>query len=96
MMMTPANYKGKTVKVKGEFEYADDDLSGERHYSCKVSDTQGCCQQGIEFKCEKEPDFAELPVIYTEIEVTGTFDTYTIGNSEVECVYLKNATIKEV
>ncbi|MBR0413422.1 MAG: hypothetical protein IJI47_07675 [Eubacterium sp.] len=96
MIMKPDDYRGKTVKVKGEFEYADDELNGDTHYSCIVSDTKGCCKQGIEFATKEDMDFADYPVIFSKIEVTGTFDTYNIGNSEAQCVILKDATIKEL
>ncbi|MBR1531394.1 MAG: hypothetical protein IJ643_04980 [Eubacterium sp.] len=95
MIGSPDDYKGKTVKVRGEFEYADDEATGVRHYSCMVSsDEDG--KQGIEFTTAEELDFVDYPVILSEIEVEGTVDTYNIGNTETLVVYLKNAKIKEV
>ena len=95
MIGSPDDYKGKTVKVRGEFEYADDEATGVRHYSCMVSsDEDG--KQGIEFKTAEELDFVDYPVIFSEIEVEGTFDTYTLDGSEVQVPILKNAKFTEM
>ena len=55
MMVTPENYIGKTVKMRGQLEIAqpldaDGNPDPQRiYFSCVIADATACCAQGIEF-----------------------------------------------
>ena len=83
MMMTPENYVGKTIKMKGQFAlYQATDENGnllpdQIYFACIIADATACCSQGIEFVLEGNhvyPD--DYPELGTEITVEGTFQTY--------------------
>lgn len=42
------SYEGKTIKIKGKFKTYSE--NGKTYYACIVSDTAGCCVQGLEFE----------------------------------------------
>ena len=80
MMVSPEQYLGKTVKIKGNFTYEE----GENRYyfACLISDATACCAQGIEFVLKEDLAFpAEYPALYTEITVAGVFDVYYEGTN---------------
>ena len=80
MMMTPDNYLGKTIKMKGVFSYFKDDNTGNEYFSCIIQDATACCAQGIEFVLEGDPKYPEdYPQQGAEITVVGIFDTYYEG-----------------
>jgi len=78
MMVTPEDYVGKTVKIKGAY-YASfiEDQDAYYHYVI-IADALACCESGIEIVWDNNehvyPD--EYPEDMTEIEVIGTFGTY--------------------
>lgn len=78
MTVSPDDYIGKTVKMRGSFAYAKGD---DRYYfACIIADATACCSQGIEFILADERKFPdEYPEKDAEITVTGTFDTYYEG-----------------
>lgn len=41
-------YEGKTIKLKGTFQTYSE--NGKTYFACIVSDTAGCCVQGLEFE----------------------------------------------
>ena len=80
MVVSPEQYLGKTVKMKGNFIYEE----GENRYyfACLISDATACCAQGIEFVLKEDLAFpAEYPALYTEITVAGAFDVYYEGTN---------------
>lgn len=83
MMVTPENYIGKTVKMRGQLEIAqplDADGNPDPHriyFSCVIADATACCAQGIEFVLAGEHEYPEdYPHPGAEITVSGTFRTY--------------------
>lgn len=89
MLITPDDYKGKIIKMKGQFNQYTDDETGKIYNSVIIPDATACCQQGLEFELSDKtnPNFEQN----TEITVVGTFDTYSDGKF-LYC-YLKNAKI---
>lgn len=87
MLITPDNYRGKTVKMEGQFSSAASADNSKYYYAVIIADATACCQQGIEFVLAdgKTPEHE----IGDEITVVGTFDTYQEG--ELTYCYLKNA-----
>lgn len=90
MMLKPADYMGKTVKMTGAFNVAEE--NGQRYYACVIKDATACCAQGIEFVWAGDhayPD--EYPSQGDEISVIGTFTTYK-ENTQTYC-QLKDAQL---
>ena len=80
MMREPEDFIGKTVKMKGLFNYYHDEDSDISYYSCIIQDALACCSQGIEFELSKDQSPVELTVGDT-ICVEGVFDTYVEGKN---------------
>ncbi|MCR5834621.1 MAG: hypothetical protein K6G55_08250 [Selenomonadaceae bacterium] len=70
----PAEFRGKTVKLRGMYFLSHDPAKNEDHHACVVWDATACCMQGMEFKLST----GEYPDNQTEITVVGKFDTYTV------------------
>lgn len=89
MLITPDDYKGKIIKMKGQFNQYTDEETGKIHNAVIIPDATACCQQGLEFELQNKnnPNFEKN----TEITVVGTFDTYSDGKF-LYC-HLKNAKI---
>ena len=78
MMNDPESYIGKTVRMKGAFDYAEGD--GRYYFLCIIADATACCAQGIEFVLRDERKFPdEYPAVGEEITVSGIYDTYYEG-----------------
>ncbi len=81
MMVSPEEYIGKTVKMKGLFACYHDETSGNYYFACVIQDATACCAQGIEFVLTDDyvyPD--DYPEVNQEICVVGVFDTYKEGD----------------
>ena len=83
MMMTPENYVGKTIKMKGQFTFYQatdengDPIPDQIYFACIIADATACCSQGLEFVLAGEHSYpADYPELGTEITVVGTFQTY--------------------
>lgn len=89
MLITPDDYKGKIIKMKGQFNQYTDEETGKTYNAVIIPDATACCQQGLEFELQNKtnPNFEQN----TEITVVGTFDTYSDG--EFLYCHLKNAKI---
>lgn len=80
MMVSPDNYKGKTVKMKGQFVPYYDEATGKYYFACFIFDASACCSQGIEFILTDDYSYPEdYPQEGDTICVVGTFDTYMEG-----------------
>lgn len=92
MMLTPDDYLGKKVRMRGQFTYG---LGEDRYYfACIVSDATACCSQGLEFVLADERAFPdEYPEVGSEITVVGVFDVYSEG--AVKYCQLADAEIEE-
>lgn len=89
MLITPDDYKGKIIKMKGQFNQYTDEETGKIYNTVIIPDATACCQQGLEFELQNKtnPNFEQG----TGITVVGTFDTYSDG--EFLYCHLKNAKI---
>lgn len=90
MLNTPKNYEGKLIKVKGEYNvFTNSSDESLEYYAVIIRDALQCCQQGIEFvlKDGSKPDLQ----VGSEVEVTGTFNTYYEGE-QMYC-HLENADL---
>ena len=75
MMIKPADYLGKTVKMTGALSVAE--VGEKTYFACIIADATACCAQGIEFDLKGDYSYPEdYPAADSEISVTGTFTTY--------------------
>jgi hypothetical protein len=72
MIVTPENYTGKIVKMRGTAASHHDEATDNYYYACIISDAAACCSQGIEYSLKE----GGYPDDDKEISVVGTFDTY--------------------
>ncbi len=81
MMVSPADYIGKTVKMDGQFALYHDESTGKYYFACIISDAAACCSQGIEFMLTDEYTYPDdYPKEGEKICVIGIFDTYQEGD----------------
>lgn len=92
MVYYPEDYRGKTVKMEGQYLALHDDATGQNYFCCIIQDATACCSQGIEFILTDEYRFPEdYPVPNSNICVVGVFDTYEEG--EYTYCTLRNAKL---
>lgn len=90
MITNPDEYRGKLVKVTGNFNVYTDAVTNMTYYSVLIADATACCQQGLEIDMKKFTS-DEYPPQNALITVTGTFGTYMEG--EYMYSILNDATI---
>lgn len=77
IMVSPENYIGKTVKMRGSYYASYYEETGKYYHYIIVEDAAACCLQGLEFIWNGEHTYPEdYPADGTEVEVVGTFGTY--------------------
>jgi hypothetical protein len=92
MMVSPEDYVGKTIKMKGTFAQFHDETTDKYYFACIIKDAMACCSQGIEFVLNKKYKFPkDYPKEGDKICVVGVFETYKEGR-ETFCT-LKNARL---
>ena len=74
MLENPAEYRGKTIKIRGTYFALHDPAKDEYHHSCVIWDATACCMQGMEFELADK----NYPPNESEITLIGKFDVYTI------------------
>ena len=89
----PKPYEGKVFKAKGTFAIATSNITNLYYSYVVIKDALACCASGVEFQWEKGgekyPD--DYPADGTEIEVIGTFESYTEEGDPNLYTHLKNA-----
>lgn len=73
IMVSPKDYIGKTIKMKGTCSIYPGENGHDDYYACVIMDATACCAQGIEFVLK---DGQEYPKEGDPVEVSGVFDTY--------------------
>ncbi|MCL2083090.1 MAG: hypothetical protein FWH04_07645 [Oscillospiraceae bacterium] len=75
MLITPDEYKGKTIKASSSYMGYPDAESGQYNHMIVYGDTEGCCIQYIEFSWPdgREPDPSEFPKENEIVEISGVF-----------------------
>lgn len=90
MLSCPDDYKGKTIKMEGQFVSYRDEFQGIDYYACVIMDATACCSQGLEFVPTGKYSYPEdFPSDGDMVTVIGKFDTYMEGDYEM-CT-LRNA-----
>jgi len=96
MMTDPDTYVGKVFRIRGNYNTAWYEPTGQYYQYVVISDATACCAQGLEFVWEDGshiyPD--EYPQQNAEIEVTGIYEIYQEeGDNNLYC-RLNNASLK--
>ncbi len=87
MMTRPAEYMGKTVKIRGQYYSDYYDKTGKTYFYVTIADTSECCRQGVEFIWNGAHAYpADYPQEQSEIEITGVFSSY--DEDEITYYYL--------
>ena len=89
MVLTPDDYVGRTIKMKGTCSFYHDDGTGKDYYACIIQDATQCCSKGIEFELTAK----NYPKDGETITVTGTFDVYTEEGDTTKYCTLRNAQL---
>ena len=93
MMAQPENYRGKKVRIRGNFSYYKDPNTAQEYFAAVIADATACCAQGIEFDWAGDHSYpADYPKDGSDITVTGEFTTYNEGQQQY--CQLKNAELK--
>ena len=96
LMVEPDKYVGKTFRIDGLYYALKDEKAGTYYHYCIIKDAQACCSQGLEFVwgdgTHVYPD--EYPKDETEIEVTGTFETYKESGDDMLYGHLVNSKLQ--
>lgn len=74
MVENPAEYRGKVIKIRGNYFVSHDPAKDEYHHACVIWDATACCMQGMEFELTD----GKYPPNNSEITLIGKFDVYTI------------------
>lgn len=83
MMMNPQSYMGKTVKMQGALNVAEE--NDQRYFACIIKDATACCAQGIEFDWAGDHAYPDdYPEQGEDITVVGSFTTYK-ENTQTYC-----------
>ncbi len=91
MLISPEEYEGKLVRIKGKFyvfTYEDENGEIQNSFSCIVQDATACCAQGLAFRLSGKHEYPEdYPSVNDEIIVQGRFHQFEVdGFSRIELV----------
>lgn len=103
MGMSPEDYKGKIIKLTGEFARFPltvgengNPTSDEEIFVCIISDAMACCATGIEFIPQKGSSFwTNYPKEGNKITVTGLCDIFLDESGWFTVIQLDNATVEQ-
>ncbi len=82
ILMKPDNYLGKTIKIRGLFDSAQDPETGIDYFAVALMDATACCAMGLDFSPKKEYNYKypeDFPAIGSNITVVGKFEMYREG-----------------
>ena len=91
--VNPDAYVGKTFKASGKITYATSNITNLYYAYVLIKDALACCSQGVEFECKGYACPDDYPAEGTEIEVIGTFESYTEEGDPYLYTRLGNAKI---
>lgn len=88
IMQDPANYKGKTIKIRGIYLPVTG-TDNAAYPACLIQDATACCQQGIEFVTKDN----NYPKEGTSMVVQGKFEAYVDKSDGQTYYHLKDAVL---
>jgi len=75
MVMEPAKFVGKRIRMRGIFSSYYDEETKTRFFGCIIKDALACCSQGLAFELEEKRKFPDdFPDEGAEITIVGDFD----------------------
>ena len=89
MMAAPEKYEGKKICMKGIFMVFDYEMDGKpkKDFACVVSDTAGCCMQGLSFELKNKAEYPNgYPALNSTITVVGRFHCYEVNGVYYTCL----------
>jgi len=94
----PDAYVGKTFKAAGTLVLGTSSVTNLFYPYVLIKDALACCQQGVEFQWgeEQHTSIEDFPEEGSEIEVVGTFETYTEEGDPYLYTRLADTTVKVV
>ena len=93
MMMSPDQFLGKTVRMKGPYTPLFYEVTETFYHYIIIPDATACCEQGIEFIWTGDHSYPlDYPKEKTEIEVSGVFSSYE--ELEITYYYIETDDIK--
>jgi len=93
---TPADYIGKTLKIRGQYFSSYFEQTGLYHHFVVVGDEELCCQMGMEFVLKGKNSYPEdYPVQDAEIEVVGIFESYDLSGSTLYRMAINDIMVLE-
>lgn len=94
MMVNPARYGGKVVKMAGPYYHTFYEATNQDYFYVIIQDATACCAQGLEFVWGDGSHAypGEYPEDGTEVVVTGIFEPYTEGDENY--VHLVDASLE--
>ncbi|MCR4819050.1 MAG: hypothetical protein K5841_08860 [Fretibacterium sp.] len=76
----PDAYTGKVIKLKGQFDCAEDEETGKRYYCVVLMDAAACCAIGLDFVLKDNYEYPkDYPQVGAIITVAGRFEMYREG-----------------
>ncbi len=77
LVSNPQRYRGKTIRMAGNYATYKDPDTGIRYHACLITDAMACCAQGVEFAPTNAVVYPrDFPATGQAIVVQGVFDTY--------------------
>lgn len=93
MLIDPAAYAGKTVRISGWLDIFYDDMADTVYLTCILQDPTACCMVGLEFLWEEGAVYPDdYPEYGTPVTVFGRFETYE--ENEWEYVHLVDTQVE--
>ena len=83
ILMDPDKYLGKTIKIQGLFDSAQDPDTGTDYFAVAIMDAAACCAMGLDFSPKKEYNYKfpeDFPEIGAKITVVGRLEKYSEGD----------------
>ena len=78
----PDAYTGKVIKLKGQFDCAEDEETGKRYYCVVLADASACCAIGLDFVLKDHYVYPkDYPQVGADITVAGRFEMYQEGEN---------------
>ncbi len=80
ILANPSAYLGKTIKIRGQFDWARDENTGKTFFGVIVSDASACCSTGFDFVLKDSYSFpSDYPKRGNTITVLGKLERYKEG-----------------
>ena len=81
ILSAPDDYIGKTIKIKGQYDFYHDPDTGNNYFGVNIMDASACCTAGWDFVLNKNYQYPkDYPKLGAVITIIGKFETYNEGD----------------